>query len=141
MKKKIFKTLFLAIFFTLSLHVNAVTFRQDDTYKPTNENDVGKIKVVWEGPSEDCVKYHFYHYSPSSFNDEPRSNYKKIGVASYGAHEATLQTVFRGQFSLGIVCETSKGTTYYYKVRAYSQIDETTKVYSSYSSVKSIKSK
>lgn len=47
MKKKIFKTLFLAIFFTLSLHVNAVTFRQDDTYKPTNENDVGKIK--WFG--------------------------------------------------------------------------------------------
>ena len=77
MKKKIFKTLFLAIFFTLSLHVNAATFRQDDTYKPTNENDVGKIKAVWEGPSEDCVKYHFYHYSPSSFSDEPRSNYKK----------------------------------------------------------------
>lgn len=97
--------------------------------------------MVWEGPSEDCVKYHFYHYSPSSFNDEPRSNYKKIGVASYGAHEATLQTVFRGQFSLGIVCETNKGKTYYYKVRAYSQVDETTKVYSSYSSVKSIKSK
>ena len=42
---------------------------------------------------------------------------------------------------LEYVNKTSKGTTYYYKVRAYSQIDETTKVYSSYSSAKSIRSK
>ena len=41
---------------------------------------------------------------------------------------------------LEYVNSTKKGTTYYYKVRSYRVVDEN-KVYSSYSSIKSIRSK
>ena len=68
------------------------------------------------------------------------SGYEVYRSKAYNGTYSRIKSIYAGNTAF---CnqKLSAGTEYYYKVRAYKYIDSKNKVYSSYSAVKSIKSK
>ena len=82
----------------------------------------GKVKISWNNVTSRSTGYEVYRATSK------KGTYKKIATVNNKARSYTNT-------------KTTSKKTYYYKVRAYKYIDSKNKVYSSYSAVKSIKSK
>ena len=82
----------------------------------------GKIQISWSNVTSRSTGYEVYRSTSKN------GTYKKIATVNNKSKSYTNN-------------KTTSKKYYYYKVRAYKSIDSKNKVYSSYSSVKSIKSK